>query len=73
MTYPSGMFEGRMELGLEEAQAIQYERILAVRDRLKRGGRALIQTISIADRLFARYRTGTDFIQQYIFPGGMLP
>jgi cyclopropane-fatty-acyl-phospholipid synthase len=44
-----------------------------VRDRLKKGRRALIQTISIADELFPRYRTGTDFIQQYIFPGGMLP
>ena len=32
-----------------------------------------IQTIVIADELFERYRTGTDFIQQYIFPGGMLP
>jgi cyclopropane-fatty-acyl-phospholipid synthase len=40
---------------------------------LKQGGRACVQTIVIADALFARYRTGTDFIQQYIFPGGMLP
>ncbi len=40
---------------------------------LKRGGRACVQTIVIADALFERYRTGTDFIQQYIFPGGMLP
>ena len=40
---------------------------------LKRGGRACIQTIVIADELFDRYRKGTDFIQQYIFPGGMLP
>lgn len=40
---------------------------------LKPGGRACIQTITIADELFARYRKGTDFIQQYIFPGGMLP
>jgi cyclopropane-fatty-acyl-phospholipid synthase len=40
---------------------------------LKSGGRACIQTIVIADELFERYRTGTDFIQQYIFPGGMLP
>ncbi|WP_018411527.1 SAM-dependent methyltransferase [Methyloversatilis thermotolerans] len=37
------------------------------------GGEAMIQTISIADGLFSRYRRGTDFIQQYIFPGGMLP
>jgi cyclopropane-fatty-acyl-phospholipid synthase len=40
---------------------------------LKPGGRACIQTITIADELFERYRKGTDFIQQYIFPGGMLP
>ena len=44
-----------------------------VRDRLKRGGSALVQTITIADELFAQYRKSTDFIQQYIFPGGMLP
>ncbi len=36
-------------------------------------GRAVIQTITIADELFERYRRGTDFIQQYVFPGGMLP
>ena len=36
-------------------------------------GRACVQTIVIADELFGRYRSGTDFIQQYIFPGGMLP
>lgn len=45
----------------------------AVRDRLRRGGRAVIQTITIAESRFDRYRRGTDFIQQYIFPGGMLP
>ncbi len=40
---------------------------------LKSGGRACVQTIVIDDALFERYRVGTDFIQQYIFPGGMLP
>lgn len=40
---------------------------------LKPNGRACIQTIVIADDLFERYRKGSDFIQQYIFPGGMLP
>lgn len=40
---------------------------------LKPGGKAMIQTITIADDLFASYRRGTDFIQQYVFPGGMLP
>jgi cyclopropane-fatty-acyl-phospholipid synthase len=40
---------------------------------LKPGGRVGIQAITIADELFPRYRRGTDFIQRYIFPGGMLP
>ena len=43
-----------------------------LRERLKPGGRAMVQAITIADELFERYRRGTDFIQQYIFPGGML-
>lgn len=40
---------------------------------LRPGGKALVQTITIRDDLFAAYRRNTDFIQQYIFPGGMLP
>ncbi|WP_042421808.1 SAM-dependent methyltransferase [Comamonas granuli] len=40
---------------------------------LKRGGRACVQSIVIHDTLFERYVRGTDFIQQYIFPGGCLP
>jgi cyclopropane-fatty-acyl-phospholipid synthase len=40
---------------------------------LKSNGKACIQTIVIADDLFERYRHSTDFIQQYVFPGGMLP
>lgn len=40
---------------------------------LKTGGHACIQSIVIDDALFARYVGSTDFIQQYIFPGGCLP
>jgi len=40
---------------------------------LKPGGRACIQSIIIQDALFDRYIRSTDFIQQYIFPGGCLP
>jgi len=40
---------------------------------LKPGGRACVQSIVIADDLFERYVSSTDFIQQYIFPGGCLP
>ena len=45
----------------------------SVAKALRPGGKAVIQSITIADDLFADYRKGTDFIQQYIFPGGMLP
>ncbi len=44
-----------------------------VHRQLKPGGRACIQTITIRDDLFERYLKSTDFIQQYIFPGGLLP
>lgn len=40
---------------------------------LKPGGHACLQSIVIADELFERYIGSTDFIQQYIFPGGCLP
>jgi len=40
---------------------------------LKPGGRACIQSIVIDDTLWKRYIRSTDFIQQYIFPGGCLP
>jgi cyclopropane-fatty-acyl-phospholipid synthase len=40
---------------------------------LKPGGRACVQSIVIDDTLFDRYIDSTDFIQQYIFPGGCLP
>jgi cyclopropane-fatty-acyl-phospholipid synthase len=45
----------------------------AIERLLKPGGRACIQSIVIDDALFERYIGSTDFIQQYIFPGGCLP
>lgn len=44
-----------------------------VRDLLKPGGAAGIQTITIADRFFDTYSHSSDFIKRYVFPGGMLP
>ncbi|MAC89069.1 MAG: cyclopropane-fatty-acyl-phospholipid synthase [Maricaulis maris] len=40
---------------------------------LKPGGRAALQVITIREDDFAGYRTSADFIQKYVFPGGMLP
>jgi cyclopropane-fatty-acyl-phospholipid synthase len=47
-----------------------YFRVL--RDRLAEGGRAVVQAITIADDRFALYASSPDFIQRYVFPGGML-
>ena len=44
-----------------------------LRDRLLPGGLAGIQAITIQDNLFPSYRREVDFIQRYVFPGGMLP
>jgi cyclopropane-fatty-acyl-phospholipid synthase len=44
-----------------------------ISDRLKRGGCAVLQAITIADDRFDAYRRAADFIQRYVFPGGMLP
>jgi cyclopropane-fatty-acyl-phospholipid synthase len=54
-----------------EAHWPHYFRLL--RERLNSGGIAVIQVITIADQYFDRYRRNVDFIQRYIFPGGMLP
>ncbi|AJY46582.1 SAM-dependent methyltransferase [Martelella endophytica] len=45
----------------------------AVHDRLAPGGTAVIQSIAIEDHRLDHYRRNPDFIQAYIFPGGMLP
>lgn len=44
-----------------------------LREHLAPGGRAGLQLITIADRYFEAYRRNVDFIQAYVFPGGMLP
>jgi cyclopropane-fatty-acyl-phospholipid synthase len=67
-------YDGIASIEMFEAVGERYWRAYfrAVRDALRPGGRACIQTITIADDRFERYRTQSDFIQQYIFPGGML-
>ena len=44
-----------------------------VREVLSPGGRAGLQIITIRDELFRTYRSRSDFLRKYIFPGGMLP
>lgn len=58
-----------------EAVGEQYWKVYfqKIMECLKPEGKAVIQTITIEDGRFESYRKNTDFIQQYIFPGGMLP
>jgi len=69
-----GTFDGVASIEMFEAVGERWwpAYFRAVRNALTPGGRACIQTITIADERFERYRTQSDFIQQYIFPGGML-
>jgi cyclopropane-fatty-acyl-phospholipid synthase len=71
----SGQYDGIVSVEMFEAvgEAWWPAYFQCLRRCLKPGARAVIQTIVIADPLFERYRRGTDFIQQYVFPGGMLP
>ncbi|QHQ35455.1 SAM-dependent methyltransferase [Algicella marina] len=70
-----GSFDGIASIEMFEAVGEKYWPVYfdTVRERLKPGGRASFQIITIEDRLFDGYRKGVDFIQKYIFPGGMLP
>lgn len=54
----------------EENWPVYFKR---VRELLAPGGKAMIQVITIDEETFDSYRRGADFIQTYIFPGGMLP
>jgi cyclopropane-fatty-acyl-phospholipid synthase len=71
----AGQYDGIASIEMFEAvgQAYWPSYFATLKRCLKPGARACLQTIVIADRLFDRYRAGTDFIQQYVFPGGMLP
>ena len=71
----TGSFDAIASIEMFEAVGERYwpQYFATLRDRLVPGGRAALQIITIADRWFERYRRGADFIQRYIFPGGMLP
>ena len=64
-------------VSIEMIEAVGYEFLPSFfeqcNDRLKEGGKLLIQSITIADQRFEHYKNNVDFIQRYIFPGGFLP
>ncbi|MEX0284882.1 MAG: class I SAM-dependent methyltransferase [Paracoccaceae bacterium] len=70
-----GVYDGIASIEMFEAVGEKYWPIYfkTVRDRLKPGKNATLQIITVADRRWEVYRRSVDFIQKYIFPGGMLP
>jgi cyclopropane-fatty-acyl-phospholipid synthase len=74
-TTPDAPFDAICSIEMVEAVGREYwpEYFRTVARLLKPGGHACIQSIVIADELFERYVRSSDFIQQYIFPGGCLP
>jgi len=70
-----GQFDGIASIEMFEAVGQKYwpAYFTTIRDRLKPGGKATLQIITVADRRWEIYQKGVDFIQKHIFPGGMLP
>jgi len=70
-----GTYDGIASIEMFEAVGEKYWPIYfdTVRARLKPGKTATFQIITVADRRWQVYKRGVDFIQKYIFPGGMLP
>nr|WP_279091123.1 class I SAM-dependent methyltransferase [Comamonas thiooxydans] len=68
-------FDAIVSIEMFEAVGHEYWRTYfqVLRDCLKPGGYACLQSITLREDLFARYLHSTDFIQQFIFPGGLLP
>ncbi|MEY4562734.1 MAG: hypothetical protein RLZZ618_2011 [Pseudomonadota bacterium] len=70
-----GPFDAVVSIEMFEAVGREYwsSYFETLKSQLKPGGTACVQSITIRDDLFERYVKSTDFIQQYIFPGGLLP
>ena len=70
-----GQFDRIVSIEMLEAVGERYWPLYfeKLRARLKPGGTCVLQVITIAEDRFAGYRSDPDFIQSYIFPGGMLP
>jgi cyclopropane-fatty-acyl-phospholipid synthase len=70
-----GVYDGVASIEMFEAVGEKYWPVYfdTLRDRLKPGKNATLQIITVQHKRWDVYRRGVDFIQKYIFPGGMLP
>jgi len=72
---PDGPFDAIVSIEMFEAVGREYwdAYFQTLQRQLKVGGKACVQAIVIREDLFERYANSSDFIQRYVFPGGMLP
>lgn len=70
----AGTYDGVASIEMVEAVGEEYwpDYLAAIARALKAGGRAAIQYIAIDDAMYEGYARNVDFIQRYVFPGGML-
>ncbi|HKL46556.1 MAG TPA: cyclopropane-fatty-acyl-phospholipid synthase family protein [Roseovarius sp.] len=70
-----GIYDGIASIEMFEAVGRRYWPVYfrSLHERLRPGAQAVLQIITVADARWDAYRKGVDFIQKYIFPGGMLP
>ncbi len=70
-----GTYDGIASIEMFEAVGERYWPVYfaTLRERLQPGRNATLQIITLQEKRFEIYRKGVDFIQKYIFPGGMLP
>ncbi len=71
----TGVYDGIASIEMFEAVGQKYWPAYfdTVRERLKPGKQATLQIITVAEHRWEAYIARPDFIQKYIFPGGMLP
>jgi cyclopropane-fatty-acyl-phospholipid synthase len=73
--HQDGQYDHIVSIEMFEAVGEKYWPVYfqKMKNLMKQGGQAVLQTITIEDKSFKRYKNDTDFLRTYIFPGGLLP
>ncbi|WP_373050181.1 class I SAM-dependent methyltransferase [Thalassovita aquimarina] len=69
-----GQYDNIVSIEMIEAVGARYwpSYFSVLKRNLAEGGRVLLQAITVKDSFFDVYKTSSDYIRQYVFPGGML-
>jgi cyclopropane-fatty-acyl-phospholipid synthase len=69
-----GRYDNIVSIEMIEAVGERYwpSYFAVLKQNLAEGGRAMVQAITVKDSFFETYKTTSDYIRQYVFPGGML-